>query len=118
MSLQDYARIWSFAHFIFYGDDARERARLLAPRRQADGESPATPGRTRKEAFLAMLAETRADGYKANVEGLFRKHFPDGEALDAAWERHIKTLVETRLRPAMKDQPAIVTRTSAPTLSE
>jgi len=104
VSLDDYARIWSFAHFIFYGDDARERARLLAPRRRPDPEALAKLGRTRKEDFLAMLAEVRAGGFRADVEGLFRKHFPDREALEAAWQAHVKALIETRLAPAVRVQ--------------
>ena len=114
MSLDDYARIWSFAHFIFYGDDARERARLLAPRRQTDPADLAVLGRTRKESFLAMLAEVREGGYRADVDGIFRRHFPDSEALEAAWRAHVAKLVETRLRPAAIRRPFVVRRTLAP----
>jgi hypothetical protein len=114
MSLEDYARVWSFAHFIFYGDDARERARLLAPRRDDSREALAALGRTRKETFLAMLAEIRAAGARADVDGLFGKHFPDREALEAAWADHLKRQVETRLQPVMMRQPFIVRRVPAP----
>ena len=108
------ARVWSFAHFIFYGDDARERARLLAPRRQADPAELAKLGRTRKEEFLAMLAEVRAGGYRADVDGLFKKHFPDQEALEAAWQDHVRKLVETRLRPVVQRQNYVIRQMPVP----
>jgi len=101
VSLADYGRAWSFAHFIFYGEDARRKADLLASRRAPDREAGAALGKTRKETFLSMLADIRAQGLKADVEAIFDKHFPDRPALEAAWQSHVKTLIETRLEPLL-----------------
>jgi len=104
-TLRDYARAWSFAHFVFYGEDARKRAALPAPRGEPDRAPGAAPGQTRKQVFLEMLAESRAGRPEADVEAIFRKHFPDQAALEAAWQEHVRKLVETSLEPLLKKPP-------------
>jgi hypothetical protein len=101
-TLRDYARAWSFAHFIFFGEDARKKAEMLASRREGEREAGAALAKTRKEIFLEMLADIAAGGHRADVEAIFRRHFPDQAALEAAWQEHARKLVETRLEPLLK----------------
>jgi hypothetical protein len=73
-NLLSYARVWSFAHFIFHQEDD-----------------------ARKKTFLKFLVECA--GWKTDINRVFKRHFPekDWNELEADWRSHVNDLIVKHL---------------------
>lgn len=72
-AMVDYALAWSFAHFLLHGDGAAHR-----------------------DAFLTWISTLQDWRQRRLDRDLFRRIFPDPEALHPGWTRHVAALVRAR----------------------
>lgn len=104
VSLQDYARCWSFAHFMLYGEELAKNAVGTDGAPAADRAERIEAAKKRRAEFLSMLGEIGKGGWEADANAIFKRHFPDAAALEADWAAHMKALKDYRARKMYSQQ--------------